>query len=74
MEINATQFQQNCLQFIEQVFTLHTEIVITQQGKPLVKLVPLSEKNSIPFLGSLPGVGKTVGNLLEPFEDEWDID
>lgn len=70
MEINTIQFQQNCLQFIEQVFTLHTEIVITQQGKSLVKLVPLSEKIPTPFLGSLPGVGKTVGNLLEPFGEE----
>lgn len=26
------------------------------------------------FVGSLTGVGKTVADLTEPFEDEWELD
>jgi hypothetical protein len=26
------------------------------------------------FVGSLTGIGKTVADLTEPFEDEWELD
>ncbi|MBF0121742.1 MAG: hypothetical protein HQK79_23170 [Desulfobacterales bacterium] len=30
--------------------------------------------SSKPFVGSLRGAGKTIGDLTEPFEDEWEVD
>ena len=74
MEVNTTKFKENCLQLIDEVYTSHTEIVITKRGKPLAKLVYVQEETPKPFIGSLTGVGQTVGDLLEPFEDEWEID
>lgn len=75
MEISATQFQQDCLQFLDTVHVQHTEIIITKQGKPWAKLMTIEEPpSSQPFLGALSGVGATVGNLLEPFADEWECD
>lgn len=75
MEISTTQFQQACLHFIETVHGQHTEIVITKQGTPWAKLVAVDEKPRVkqPFLGALSGAGVTAGNLLEPFEDEWEM-
>jgi antitoxin (DNA-binding transcriptional repressor) of toxin-antitoxin stability system len=49
--------------------------VITKQGKPWAKLVSVEEKAAHAFLGSLVGVGTTIDDLLEPFdEDEWECD
>ena len=70
MEVNTTKFKENCLQLIDEVSIAHTEIVITKNGKPLAKLVYIQEEASKPFVGSLTGVGETVGDLLESFEDE----
>lgn len=75
MNVSATQFQQECLQFIDTVHTQHTEIIITKQGKPWAKLMSLDEASPTQsFIGALTGVGVTVGNLLEPFDDEWECD
>ncbi len=75
MNVSTTQFQQQCMQFIDTVHTQHTEIIITKQGKPWAKLMSFDEASPIQsFIGALTGVGTTVGNLLEPFDDEWECD
>ncbi len=74
MEINATQFQENFTQLIDKVHALKNEIVITKHGKPWAKLVSVGDHASQPFIGSLTGVGRTVGDVLAPFEDEWECD
>lgn len=74
MEVNLMHFRTNCLKFIEDVHILHTEIIITEHGKPLAKLISIPELSPVQFLGALTGVGKTVGDLTEPFDDEWEVD
>jgi prevent-host-death family protein len=72
--ISVTQFQTNCAQFIEDVYLFHTEIIITNHEKPLVKLVSLSDDAPKALLGSFVGAGETIGDLTEPFTDEWEVD
>ncbi len=74
MEITAEQFEKQCLKFIEDVHAKNTEIVITKQGKPWAKLVSAGGEELNPFLGSYVNVGATVGDLIEPFENEWECD
>jgi prevent-host-death family protein len=74
MEVSTTKFKENCLELIDEVYTSHTEIVITKHGEALAKLVSIQNKTSKPFVGSLTGVGETVGDLCESFEDEWELD
>ncbi len=75
MEVSTTQFQHECMQFIDTVHVQHTEIIITKHGKPWAKLMAIDETPlGQPFLGALSGVGATVGNLLEPFADEWECE
>ena len=75
MEVSTAQFQQECIQFLDAVHVQHTEIIITKHGKPWAKLMAVEElPSSQPFLGALSGVGATIGNLLEPFDDEWECD
>ena len=75
MTISTTQFQEQCIQFIEKVHTQHGELIITKYGKPWVKLLSIDE--AVPktaYIGSFTGVGCTAGDLLEPLEDEWEYD
>ncbi len=73
MEISTTQFQQRCMQLVDTIHAQNADIIITKQGKPWAKLMAINETvPSQPFLGALSGAGYTVGNLLEPFEDEWE--
>ena len=48
-----------------------TEIILTSDEKPLAKLVSLSAETPQALLGSLVGVGETVGDLVAPFDDKW---
>ncbi len=73
MEINAAQFQKDCVQLLEKVHALNKEIIITKHGKPWAKLAPVDDPASLPFIGSLTGVGRTVGDVLAPFDDEWGV-
>ena len=74
MEVSTTQLKEQCFRLIDKVHTLHTEVVITKHGKPWAKLVSINDELSKPFIGSFTGVGKTVGDILEPFDDEWELD
>ncbi len=56
------------MQFVEDVYARHAEIIITKHGKPWTKLMGVDEAlPSQPFIGSFIGVGHTGENLLEPF-------
>jgi antitoxin (DNA-binding transcriptional repressor) of toxin-antitoxin stability system len=49
-------------------------VIITKHGKPVVKLVPVSEERDDIF-GFLKGKATIVGDILSPIisEDEWEI-
>ena len=74
MVVNITQFQKQCIKLIDEVCGSHTELVITKHGKPLVKLVSVQNTSPQSFIGSLTDVGETVGDLLAPFDEEWETD
>jgi len=74
MKITTTQFQEQCVQLIDKVHQSHSEVVITKSGKPWAKLVAIPETTIPAFIGTLTGVGHTVDDLLEPFDDEWECD
>ncbi len=75
MEISAANFRSNCFKILDEVDKKHIDVVITKRGKPIAKLVRYeTDDRSDPLLGTLPNVGTTVGDLTEPFEDEWELD
>jgi prevent-host-death family protein len=75
MEITAAKFRSNCFKILDEVDKKHIDVVITKRGKPIAKLVRYETADrSDPLLGRLPNVGKTIGDLTEPFEDEWTLD
>ncbi len=71
----------------EAEFTAHTkewlktavrewdEVVITQDGKPLAKLLPCSEEDEPKSLfGSNRGRTKILGDIVNPIPGVWDAD
>ena len=75
MEISAAEFRANCLKLIDRVHRSGEEIVITKRGKPLARLSAFHPNEAAPFLGSLPNVGRTAGDLTAPIEtDAWQLD
>ncbi len=75
MKITAANFRSNCFKILDEVDKTHKEVIITKRGKPIAKLVRYETNNdSDPLLGSLLNAGSTVGDLTEPFKDEWELD
>ena len=75
MEITAANFRSNCFKILDEVDKKNIDVVITKRGKPIAKLVRYeTDDRSDPLLGRLPNVGQTIGDLTEPFEDEWALD
>jgi len=75
MKISAANFRSNCFKILDEVDKAHKEVIITKRGKPIAKLVRYETNNaSDPLLGALTNVGSTIGDLTEPFEDEWELD
>jgi prevent-host-death family protein len=75
MEITAANFRTNCFKILDEVSQKHKEVIITKRGKPIARLVHYKENDkSDPLLGALLAVGSTVGDLTEPFEEEWELD
>ena len=75
MKISAAKFRSNCFKIIDEISQKQTEVIITKRGKAVVKLTAIkSEDQSDPLLGVLKGAGETVGDLTEPFAEEWELD
>lgn len=74
MKIAAGQFKTKCLQLMDQVQQTREEVVITKHGKPVAKLVPVSEGESNTIVGYLSDSVQVVGDLVSPIEEEWEAD
>lgn len=51
----------------------HTEFVITKDGEPVARVVPIAEPRRRLTLEELRRSGRVVGDILEPV-DEWDVE
>ena len=57
---------------LDEVVETHGEIVLTRDGKPVAKVIPLqsSEERT---LESLRGSITILGDIVEPLDVEWDV-
>ena len=70
-EVAAAEFKAKCLRLIDEVAKRRNPLVITKRGKPLVKLVPISDE-PIDIFGRMAGKIKIVGDIISPVdENEW---
>lgn len=71
--IGAGEFKTHCLQLLDQVNKEHAELIITKRGKPVAKLVPLSEKPASIY-GCLKGTIIIHEDIVGPTDEQWDVD
>jgi prevent-host-death family protein len=71
--VKASEFKDNCLQWIEEVTESGEPLVITQHGKPVSVLSPYSSRSS-----SLYGRHRdslTIrGDIVAPIDETWDAE
>jgi prevent-host-death family protein len=60
------KFQANCPAILENVQQTNEAVLITRQGKPLVKIIPAKRIPAHKFLGRLQGKVKIVGDIESP--------
>lgn len=61
----AGAFKANCLAVMDEVQSKRVSVLITKRGKPVAKLVPVSEEKDDIF-GFLAGKVKIVGDVVSP--------
>jgi prevent-host-death family protein len=68
------EFQEHCLDVMDEVQAKHESIVITKAGKPVAELIPVRQYGEL--LGFLKGQGTIVGDLVEPITppEDWSDD
>lgn len=68
--VPADEVQTHLLDLLEE----HTEFVITKDGEPVARVVPIAERQRRRLtLEELRRSGRIVGDILEPI-DEWDVE
>ena len=63
----AGEFKARCLEVMDRVERTRRAVIITKRGRPVAKLVPV-KREAEPFLGSLRGQIKIVGDIMKPVE------
>ncbi len=66
-KITASEFRRNCLRVLGEVSATRESVVITRNGRPVVKLLP-TDNEAKGFLGCLAGVIEIVGDIESPVE------
>ena len=69
--IKASEFKAKCLSLMDDVAHSGEEIVVTKNGKPVSKLVPVKERPK-ELYGLHRGLWQLKDDLVEPVSDEWD--
>ncbi|MGB8700839.1 MAG: type II toxin-antitoxin system prevent-host-death family antitoxin [Thermosynechococcaceae cyanobacterium] len=72
MQIAAGRFKSQCLSLMDRVWQTHEEIVITKRGKPIAKLVPISDASPDSILGFMKDSVRISGDIISPVEEEWE--
>lgn len=70
--VGAGEFKAKCLKLMDEVQETGQEILITKHGRAVARLVPLGDKDLIPFVGRSPGVIHiSPEDLLAPTGEDW---
>ena len=69
--MKASEFRAKCLKLMDEVAAGAGEIVITKNGQPVSRLVPVQKRPSAPF-GRDKGRFRIVGDIVSPLDIDWD--
>ena len=73
----AGKFKTKCLMVMDRVKKYGETVIITKHGKPVAKLVPVSnsplENNQNPF-GLMKGTVEIHGDITSPINEKWNVE
>jgi len=69
--VSKSRFKPRALNFFRQVEQTGKELIITDRGKPVLKVVPYSEKPE-GWLKPLRGTVKSYKKPTDPLNEEWE--
>lgn len=71
--MGAGEFKAKCLKLLDEVQRQRKQVIITKRGKPVAKLVPVTER-SASFIGSMRGTMDILGDIVSPIDVKWEAD
>lgn len=71
--IKASEFKAKCLSLMDDVAKSGEEIVVTKNGKPVSKLVPIRNRPKQVY-GLHRGMWELMDDLVEPVNESWDAE
>ena len=71
--IKATEFTAKCRSLIDEVAATGEEILVTKQGKPVGKFVPVEQPRR-PLWGLLASDIEIIGDIVSPIDMETETD
>lgn len=69
--IKASEFKAKCLKLMDEVSSTGEPVVITKNGVPVVRVVPVRSKPKT-LLGAMKGTITFIGDVESPIDVEWD--
>jgi len=74
-KIRLANFQEDVRGVINAVIHSHQPILISDEGRFLVKIVPIARSEPKSWLGCMRGTGKITGDIVSPAGDPrtWEV-
>ena len=73
-EVPASQIKNAWHEYLDRVTRGREEIVLTRYGKPIARLVPVSEPSPTGVFGRLRGTVTATDDLVAGTGEEWEAD
>jgi len=70
--VNISDFQINCLHFLDEVAKTGEHLLITKNGVPMTQLSPYHHKKPKTLFGALKGTITVHGDIVSPIDVKWD--
>jgi prevent-host-death family protein len=72
--IAAGKFKATCLAVMDEVQAKREPVLVTKNGRPVAKMVPVDVQEDDPLAIFRFGRGRIVGDIVSPIEplEEWD--
>lgn len=71
-KIAAAEFKARCLALLDEVAETGLPLIVTKRGKPVARLMPLSEESPPSLIGSVSYEHEE--DLLAPVDEVWEAD
>jgi prevent-host-death family protein len=72
-QMAAGEFKAKCLSVLDEVEKTRKEVVVTKRGRPVAKVVPISEDKPKTW-GRMKGTGIILGDIISPLDEPWDAE